>query len=312
MNAKLLLGLVVVAIAGYFAYLQYGQDGGKGAGGPNDEVAVRASVGNLSKALANNNFKAASSMVAPGFSDKTMKRAEFLKVLKIKRKGYKGQIKFVRVDKDIASVSYQRTETRGGVEPIQVEVKNETWIRDKVDRQSWRLYKLAANDEWFRNLDPIGPGAVKVATKQDAGPTVIERLRKDDGVKPMKPGERYSPVGKRDPFQSLIGPKTATIIGDEMCQSDRPREFLENFDLRSLKLSGVIIKGQNESVALIEIPDGKGYSVRMGMYMGKNCGHVLEIWNDYMLVKEQVHKPGTPPGSYEEIETIVKLRPEEG
>ena len=312
MNAKLLLGLVVVAIAGYFAYLQYGQDSGKSAGGANDQVAVRASFGSLSKALANNNYKAASSMVAPTFSDKTIKRADFLKVLKIKRKGYKGQIKSVKVDKDIASISYQRTETRGGVEPIQVEVKNETWVRDKVDRQSWRLFKLAANDEWFRNQDPIGPGAVKVASKQEAGPTVIERLRKDTGIRPMQPGERYSPVGKRDPFQSLRGDDGNEVIGDEMCQSDRPREFLENFDLRSLKLSGVIIKGESESVALIEIPDGKGYSVRMGMFMGRNCGQILEIWNDYMLVKEQVHKPGTPPGSYEEIETIVKLRPEEG
>lgn len=308
MKGKMLFILAILAIVGYVVFIQFGKPGGKA----DDQIAVRASLNALTKALAANNAKAAGKMVALSFSNKNKKidRKFILKVFLIKRSSYLTKIKSVKVFGDNASVSYKRTEARGDGKQFSIDIKNESWIRDAVDKKSWRLNKLADNDKWFRSLK--GPARVK-EEKPAETKTVIETLLKKTRGRGMKPGERYTQVNKRDPFRSLLitDPGLGGPISD-LCEPDRPREFLEAFELRSLKLSGIILSGDESSVALMEIPDGKGYTVRKGRYIGKNCGEIKEIWGDYMLVEEKIQKPGEAPGTFEIIETSVKLRPEEG
>jgi type IV pilus assembly protein PilP len=101
----------------------------------------------------------------------------------------------------------------------------------------------------------------------------------------------YDPAGKRDPFQSLIesfDEKEMVKIAprQQICDSKRKREFLESFDLSSLDLVGIINSRNN--LALIETPNGKGYILKKGMYIGKNCGKAVNITSDRVVVREQI------------------------
>ncbi len=101
----------------------------------------------------------------------------------------------------------------------------------------------------------------------------------------------YDPAGKRDPFQSLIESSdekdTAQLTPrQKICDSKRKREFLESFDISSLSLVGIIRTGNN--LALIETPNGKGYILKKGMYIGKNCGKTVNITFDRVILREQM------------------------
>jgi len=101
----------------------------------------------------------------------------------------------------------------------------------------------------------------------------------------------YDPAGKRDPFQSLIesfDEKEAVKIAprQQICDPKRHREFLESFDISSLALVGIINSRNN--LALIETPNGKGYTLKKGMHIGKNCGKTVKITSDRVIVREQI------------------------
>jgi len=175
------------------------------------------------------------------------------------------------------------------------------------------LHRLAANDKWFRTakIPAEHEPDKKVAEKKDE--LVLGTLEKGvAGAESMVASMRYTSVGRRDPFRPLIALEAAAEGGiREVCDPDRPRELLESYDLLSLKLAGVIIADQ-APVALVETPDGKGYTVRKDMYVGKSCGRIIEIQSDYVVVLEKIRKPGGLPGVFDPTETILKLRPEEG
>jgi len=101
----------------------------------------------------------------------------------------------------------------------------------------------------------------------------------------------YNPAGKRDPFQSLIESfdeeEPAKIAPrQQICDPKRQREFLESFDISSLALVGIINSRNN--LALIETPNGKGYTLEKGMYIGKNCGKVVNITSNRVIVREKM------------------------
>jgi Tfp pilus assembly protein PilP len=127
----------------------------------------------------------------------------------------------------------------------------------------------------------------------------------------MLKGERYNPAGKRDPFKPLItiGAAEAEMMSGEFCDPTREKELLEKFDLDTLKLTGIIL-GEKGPLALIETPDGKGYTVYPNMYLGKRCGKVSSINDMQVLLKEQIRKPGGKPGEFTSIDTPMRLRTE--
>jgi Tfp pilus assembly protein PilP len=98
----------------------------------------------------------------------------------------------------------------------------------------------------------------------------------------------YDAEGRRDPFESLVkeeAPKLTEPPGP-IVDPTRPRDPLERFDLSSLQLMGIIWGGLGRR-AIIRAPDGKGYFVTAGMYMGQNGGQIAAIENDRLIIREK-------------------------
>lgn len=301
--------LLIVAVGGFFAYTTL-----MGGGADRDEKEVRASFDAMKASIISGSPDAVSSMVSPGFTDTGINRENLIRVLTLKRRAYDAVVNSVNIQGDLASISYTRTDARGEGEPVTARIIGETWMRDPQKAGRWLLRGLAKDDAGFRSLAvPTAPAPAKEAQK--AGATVLGTIEQPAQGQPsiLKEGGRYASAGKRDPFMPLI----AGIMGEgaasyvEECEPERPRETLEEFDLLSLKLSGVIITDK-EPLALIATPDGKGHTVRREMYLGKSCGKVIAIEPEYVVIREQRRKPGTIPAKFDPVETIMKLRPEEG
>lgn len=117
----------------------------------------------------------------------------------------------------------------------------------------------------------------------------------------------YSPEGKPDPFvpfiQAIVEQEAQ---GPEMPQ--RPLTPLERIEIRQLSLVGIIWRDDspNESSAMVELPDGKGFILRTGTRVGRNHGQVVEILPHQVVVSEMV---ANMYGVTEEKRTTLKLRP---
>jgi Tfp pilus assembly protein PilP len=306
MKAKIVIAICVVALAAYTLYNNFGRVP------PSDESEVRTSFKNFSTSLNTGIMLMTQAYIAPNFSDAKISNEDFQKVIGLKRK-YTAKINDVKIQGDIALVSYSRTEIRGeDGDPINMNITSETWVKDKTKIGTWKLQKLADGDTWFRTFEiPKKKVAVTVAQKKEGG--VLGTLEKGATVTSMKKGDRYNATGKRDPFRALIaiGATEAEALAGDLCEPNRPREELEKTDLDALKLTG-IIQSEGGPLALIETPDGKGYTVQMNMFLGKRCGKVSEIQGDYVLLKEKIRKPGGMPGQFTTIDTPMQLRREEG
>ena len=89
----------------------------------------------------------------------------------------------------------------------------------------------------------------------------------------------YSSVGKRDPFRSeykLIKKKGKEVEGG----------ILTRYEIDQLKLTS-IITGIPNPRAQVELPDGKGVTIRVGTRVGKNYGRVVSIRGDEVVVAEE-------------------------
>jgi type IV pilus assembly protein PilP len=109
----------------------------------------------------------------------------------------------------------------------------------------------------------------------------------------------YSSVGKRDPFRSFIDELVASR-GGVLTRCNTP---LGRFELEQLKLVAVVT-GLADPVAMVEAPNGVGYSVRRGACVGKNGGVVAAIRSGEVLVSEWAIKAD---GSRDKTQTILKL-----
>jgi len=308
MKPKLVIIICVVAVIGYFGYNTFMK------GGPEvDKKNIRDSFQAMSMAIATKNKIVATNLLSKTFSDRVVSDKELVDILTMTRKSYNARIKSINLQGDLATIAYTRTEARGEQgSPVVSEIRGETWIRDEKKPMVWRLHRLAANDKWFRTAKIPTQVAPKVAEKKKTEGVLGTLEKEKKAVETASGAKRYTAVGKRDPFMPLIALEASAESGSrEVCDPDRPRDLLESYELLSLKLSG-IIGTEGKPMALIEAPDGKGYTVRKNMYLGKSCGKVIEIRSDEMVVLEKIHKPGTLRGVFEPTETILKIRPEEG
>jgi type IV pilus assembly protein PilP len=97
---------------------------------------------------------------------------------------------------------------------------------------------------------------------------------------PLVPGEySYNPSGRRDPFAVVL--KDART-GEEN-QSLPP---LQQLSLTELNLIGIVWGGFGYS-AMMQAPDGKGYTVRQGTRVGPNGGAVSSITENALVVQER-------------------------
>lgn len=92
---------------------------------------------------------------------------------------------------------------------------------------------------------------------------------------------RYDPQGRRDPFQSLIGPK-------QVLQPGQRPPGVPGFLVDELKLQGVL-KTRQGLVAMVNAPDNKGYLIRVGDKVLD--GEVIRITNSSVVFRQEVNDP---------------------
>lgn len=92
---------------------------------------------------------------------------------------------------------------------------------------------------------------------------------------------QYNPVGKRDPFRSFVvmRPTEKKYVGSKELTP------LQRYELSQLNLVGIIV-GPKDKHGLVEDASGKGYVVRIGTYIGKNGGRVIEVRDDELVIEE--------------------------
>ena len=142
---------------------------------------------------------------------------------------------------------------------------------------------------------PIAPtsaasgATAKPAESTLAGPPTAQVLEAEPA---------YSGVGKRDPFRSFLAE-----MGQENALATRCQTPLGKYDIEQFKLVA-IITGLEDPVAMVENPNGVGYTVRKGACIGKNGGVVSVIRSGEVVVLEWVVRAD---GSRDSSETVIRL-----
>ena len=126
------------------------------------------------------------------------------------------------------------------------------------------------------------PGGSQPATA--AAPTATTPATgSEQGVQPSSPESyRYDPQGRRDPFQSLIGPAPKIQPGQ---RPPGPPGFL----IDEIKLQGVVRTKQQGLVAMVNGPDNKGYLIRIGDKVLD--GEVIRITPSSVVFRQEVNDP---------------------
>ncbi|HJR75957.1 MAG TPA: pilus assembly protein PilP [Nitrospiraceae bacterium] len=92
-------------------------------------------------------------------------------------------------------------------------------------------------------------------------------------------GLLYDPSGRRDPFAPIME-------NGLQAQSDAVLPPLQRVGLTELSLIG-IVWGAYGYTAMVQTPDGKGYSIRRGTRVGPNNGVVSSITDRGIIVQER-------------------------
>lgn len=92
----------------------------------------------------------------------------------------------------------------------------------------------------------------------------------------------------RDPFEPdavLQEPAVARVETGIRPDTRRPREALENFELDTLRMVGTVRQG-GVVWALLKAKDGTVHRARIGNYLGKNYGRIVDIVDDRVELVE--------------------------
>jgi len=120
--------------------------------------------------------------------------------------------------------------------------------------------------------------------------------RPADPIPPIPPVKTYTPynydgtVG-RDPFRPSLNEgsddERSSNRNGPRPDFERPKEYLERYELDTLSMVGTFKKGKFYWV-LIRDPEGVVHRVSMGDYMGKNHGHVVQISDTQVSLSELI------------------------
>ena len=92
----------------------------------------------------------------------------------------------------------------------------------------------------------------------------------------------YDPQGRRDPFQSLIGPAPKLQPGQ---RPPGPPGFL----IDEIKLQGIVRTKQQGLIAMVNGPDNKGYLIRVGDKVLD--GEIIRITPSSVVFRQEVNDP---------------------
>ena len=134
---------------------------------------------------------------------------------------------------------------------------------------------------------PAAPAAAPVATPGPASaPAAAEWT--------------YSSAGKRDPFRSYLADVAAQARDSALTRCPTP---LGRFDVDQLKLVAVVT-GLEDPVAMVEAPNGVGYSLHRGSCIGRNGGTVTVVRTGEVIVSEWIVRAD---GKRDRAETLLRL-----
>lgn len=120
----------------------------------------------------------------------------------------------------------------------------------------------------------------------------------------------YGATAMRSPFDKPVAVKEITRLGSAAAVKpdlNRPREFLERFNLESLSMVGSL---EQFGQLWILVDDGEGgvHRVRKGNYIGRNHGRIIDATETYISVIEIVSNGGD---GWVERPRTLKLRDSE-
>lgn len=131
---------------------------------------------------------------------------------------------------------------------------------------------------------PAAPSTstTSTAVKQNPEQTMQQSLQ-DILEEPSAPDAyHYDPQGRRDPFQSLIGPAPRLQAGQRPAG---PAGFL----IDEIKVQGVVKTRQQGLMAMVNGPDNKGYLVKVGDKVLD--GEVIRITPNSIVFRQEVNDP---------------------
>jgi len=121
------------------------------------------------------------------------------------------------------------------------------------------------------------------ATTTSGGEPTMQQTLQEILEEPTSPGAyHYDPQGRRDPFQSLIGPAPKLQPGQ---RPPGPPGFL----IDEIKLQGVVKTRQQGLIAMVNGPDNKGYLVHVGDKVLD--GEVIRITASSVVFRQEVNDP---------------------
>jgi Tfp pilus assembly protein PilP len=128
---------------------------------------------------------------------------------------------------------------------------------------------------------PQGSGVKKAENKAPAAVVQSAAVEKKmETPQPLpQPVYVYNQEGRRDPFRSIL----VTSQTNKNLESLPP---LLRTEVGELRLIGLVWGGFGYS-AMVQAPDGKGYTIRVGTAVGPNHGTVRKITDRYLTVEEK-------------------------
>ncbi|NWO06390.1 MAG: pilus assembly protein PilP [Alteromonadaceae bacterium] len=102
----------------------------------------------------------------------------------------------------------------------------------------------------------------------------------------------YSASDRRAPFEPPIEVQLTMVdeqpVSEVEPDLDRPKEVLENFDLKNLDMVGTLEGSDGILYGLVEDSGGVVHRVKTGNYMGKNYGRIAGVNETYIELIEIV------------------------
>ena len=155
------------------------------------------------------------------------------------------------------------------------------------------------------SLAIVAVGAAEQAAPPAAQPTAPAKPQTPPPAQTMPiidPAYVYEPAGRRDPFISLVGRGESTAA-----PAVRP-PGLSGLLIGEITVKGVV-RDRQGFIAMVQAPDGKGYSLRRGTRVGPNNGVVSSITERGIIVQERFTDVY---GNKQERDYVKLLHPKEG
>src|SRR4051794_28586360 len=128
----------------------------------------------------------------------------------------------------------------------------------------------------------------------------IDELQQKVAEIKARPGERIEPLPQVKPYETYAynaGNQRSPFVPSAPARNDvanairpdqkRPREFLEQFPIDSMKMVGTLAL-QGKNFGLVQGKDGLVHRVAPGSYMGQNDGRVLSVTSTKIGILEIV------------------------